>query len=58
MLIARLRDEGMSILLVEQSVTAAARVVDRLAVLRSGELVAELDVQEVLTDSKILWNYF
>lgn len=57
-LVGGLRDEGMSILMVEQSVAAAARVADRLAVLRSGDLVAELDVAAVLDDPSVLWEFF
>lgn len=57
-IVAELRDGGMSILMVEQSVTAAARVADRLAVLRSGDLVAELDTASILEDPQVLWDFF
>ncbi len=57
-IVSRLRESGISILMVEQSVAAAARVVDRLVVLKSGDLVAQLDPQDVIRDPSALWAYF
>jgi branched-chain amino acid transport system ATP-binding protein len=51
------RDLGVSILLIEQSVTGALRVSDRAYVLKSGQVVAEGRSEELAADENIQAYY-
>jgi branched-chain amino acid transport system ATP-binding protein len=55
--IARLRDEGLTILLVEQNVVAALGVADRGYVLANGRVVAEGSGRVLLDDPRITEAY-
>jgi branched-chain amino acid transport system ATP-binding protein len=55
--IARLRDEGLTILLVEQNVVAALGVADRGYVLANGRVVAEGSGRALLDDPRITEAY-
>ncbi|MGA7325937.1 MAG: ABC transporter ATP-binding protein [Rhodomicrobium sp.] len=46
-MLARLKASGLSMILVEQNLTLAAKVVDRFLLMQSGEIVAQGNVQEL-----------
>ncbi|AIL32956.1 ABC transporter ATP-binding protein [Basilea psittacipulmonis] len=56
-IIERLRDNGVSILLVEQNARAALQVADRAYVLEMGEVVLEGKAQELANDKRIVESY-
>ena len=55
--IAKLRDEGLTILLVEQNVVAALAVADRGYVLANGRVAAEGSGRALLSDPRITEAY-
>jgi len=56
-LLARLRDEGLTILGVEHALHALADIADRLIVLHNGRIVAEGPPEEVLARSEVVEVY-
>jgi branched-chain amino acid transport system ATP-binding protein len=56
-IIQRLRDQGMTILLVEQNVRHALEIADRAYVLESGRIALEGDSQELLQEELIRKAY-
>jgi branched-chain amino acid transport system ATP-binding protein len=56
--LAKLREEGRSLLLVEQRVDLALRVCDRLYVLAGGEVVLETQAAEVQAEERSLINAY
>jgi branched-chain amino acid transport system ATP-binding protein len=56
-LIAELREQGMTILLVEQNAYMALEVSDRAYVMRTGELEAERAASELLDEDALLRTY-
>jgi branched-chain amino acid transport system ATP-binding protein len=56
-LIAELREQGMTILLVEQNAYVALEVADRAYVLRSGEIETERPARELLDEDALLRAY-
>jgi branched-chain amino acid transport system ATP-binding protein len=56
-LIAELREQGMTILLVEQNAYMALEVADRAYVMRTGELEAERAASELLDEDALLRTY-
>ena len=57
LVLARLRDEGAAILLVEQNARAALRVADRVAVLGRGTIELDGDAEELARDARIRRAY-
>jgi branched-chain amino acid transport system ATP-binding protein len=55
--IARLRDEGMTILLVEQNARAALNICDRAYVMETGKIIMEGPSEELLNHSQIKRAY-
>jgi branched-chain amino acid transport system ATP-binding protein len=55
--ISTLREEGMTVLLVEQNVAQALSVADRGYVLEEGETAVEGDAQELLADRQLQEAY-
>ena len=55
--IARLRDEGMTILLVEQNARAALNISDRAYVIETGKIIMEGDSEELLNHNQIKRAY-
>lgn len=56
-LIAKLKDEGLTILLIEQNAKMALRVADRGYVLETGKIVHEGKAQDMLGDARIQAAY-
>lgn len=56
--LARLREEGMTILLVEQNASKAVQLADRTYVLRSGEIEREGTRQDLLSETDFVSAYF
>jgi branched-chain amino acid transport system ATP-binding protein len=56
-LVAELREQGMTILLVEQNAYMALEVADRAYVMRSGELEAERVASDLLDEDTLLRTY-
>lgn len=56
-LIAKLRDEGLTILLVEQDATAALKVADRGYVMERGRIVLEGNSRELLRNDEVRQAY-
>lgn len=56
-LIASLRDQGITVLLIEHDVSLVMSVCDRVAVLDHGELIAEGPPREIQSDSRVLAAY-
>jgi branched-chain amino acid transport system ATP-binding protein len=56
-LIARLRDEGLTILLVEQDATAALKIADRGYVMERGQISIEGAAKELLGDDRVRQAY-
>jgi branched-chain amino acid transport system ATP-binding protein len=56
-LISRLRDQGLTILLVEQNVRQALAISDRAYVLESGRTVMEGTGQALLNDDRLVQAY-
>ena len=52
--IARLKNEGISVLVVEQNVRSALAVCDRAYVIRHGKVVYNGSAQALLDDAKLL----
>ena len=55
--IERLRDEGITILLVEQNAFAALKISDRAYVLENGEIALSGDAQDLIGDDNIRQKY-
>ncbi len=55
--IATLRDEGISVLLVEQNARAALRVADYGYVLENGSIATEGPAEQLLTDPAVTESY-
>ncbi len=55
--IARLRDEGITILLVEQNARAALNISDRAYVIETGKIIMEGDSEELLNHNQIKRAY-
>ena len=56
-LVGRIRDEGLSILIVEQNARAALRIADRAAVMEAGRIIIEGDATELADDPRIVEAY-
>ena len=56
-IIEKLRDEGVTILLVEQNAKAALRISDRGYVLETGKMVLQGAAQELLVDDDVKRAY-
>lgn len=56
-LVTKIRDEGYSILLVEQNVKAAMRISDYAYVIEHGKIVIEGSAQDLMHDSRIAQAY-
>jgi len=56
-LVSKIRDEGYSVLLVEQNVKAALRISDRASVIEHGQIVIEGDAQALATDPRVAEAY-
>jgi len=56
-LIVRLRDEGITILLVEQDAAAALKIADRGYVMERGRITIEGSAKELLGDDRIRQAY-
>lgn len=55
--IAKIRDNGTTVLLVEQNALAALRIADHAYVLESGHLSLEGDAKELATDQRVINAY-
>jgi branched-chain amino acid transport system ATP-binding protein len=55
--IGRLRDEGLSILLVEQNVALALKLVDYVHVISKGQIVHSSEPQELWTNEEVKSRY-
>jgi branched-chain amino acid transport system ATP-binding protein len=55
--IRKLRQEGLSILLVEQNASLAVQLVDYVHVLEKGRVVYSADPQELWSDNEVKWSY-
>ena len=55
--IRQLRDEGVTVVLVEQNAKAALRLADRAYVLETGEVVLEGPADELLADDRVAATY-
>jgi branched-chain amino acid transport system ATP-binding protein len=56
-LLARLRDEGLTMLLIEQDAAAALKIADRGYVLERGRVVVEGSAQELLRNDEVRQAY-
>ncbi len=56
-LLRRLRDDGLTILLVEQDAVAALRTADRGYAMERGRIVVEGSARELLNDEKVRHAY-
>lgn len=56
-LVAKIRDEGYAVLLVEQNVKAALRVSDKACVIEHGKIVIEGDAQTLANDPRVAEAY-
>jgi len=56
-IIQRLRDEGITILLVEQNAFAALKISDRAYVLENGKIAMSGNAQELIGDDNIRQKY-
>ncbi len=56
-LLARLRDEGLTILLIEQDATAALKIADRGYVMERGRITIEGTAKELLGDDRVRQAY-
>ena len=56
-LLARLREEGLTVLLVEQDARAALRIADRGYVMETGRIVAEGSAREILSSDRLRRAY-
>lgn len=56
-LLARLRDEGLTILLIEQDATAALKIADRGYVMERGRITIEGTARELLGDDRVRQAY-
>ncbi|WP_319514979.1 ABC transporter ATP-binding protein [Cohaesibacter marisflavi] len=56
-LVTRIRDEGYSVLLVEQNVKAALRISDKAYVIEHGKIVIEGDAHELMSDKRVADAY-
>lgn len=56
-LVSKIRDEGLSILIVEQNAKAALRIADRAAVMEGGRIVLEGPAAELAGDARIAEAY-
>ena len=55
--IAKLRDDGVGILLVEQRPDAAVRIADKVVFLENGKSISEVDAQEVSENPALFHRY-
>lgn len=56
-LVSKIRDEGYSVLLVEQNVKAALRISDRASVIEHGQIVIEGEAQALANDPRVAEAY-
>jgi branched-chain amino acid transport system ATP-binding protein len=56
-LLARLRDEGLTILLIEQDATAALRIADRGYVMERGRITMEGTAKDLMGDDRVRQAY-
>jgi len=56
-LLVRLRDEGLTILLVEQDATAALKIADRGYVMERGRITIEGSARQLLGDDRVRQAY-
>jgi branched-chain amino acid transport system ATP-binding protein len=56
-LVSQIRDEGLSILIVEQNAKAALRIADRAAVMEAGRIALQGPAQELAGDPRIVEAY-
>jgi branched-chain amino acid transport system ATP-binding protein len=56
-IVSRLREEGNTILLVEQNARAALRIADRGYVLETGQIVVEESAQSLLNNKEVQRAY-
>ena len=56
-LVSQIRDEGLSILIVEQNAKAALRIADRAAVMESGRIALEGAAADLAGDPRIVEAY-
>jgi branched-chain amino acid transport system ATP-binding protein len=56
-LLAKLRDEGMTVLLIEQDAVAALKIADRGYVMERGRIVLEGSAAELLSNSGVKQAY-
>ena len=56
-LVAELKDEGLTILLIEHKLEMVMRLSDRVIVMDEGKKIAEGDGEEVRTDPKVIEAY-
>ena len=56
-IVAKLREEGVSVLLVEQNAKAALKVADRAYVMELGEFVLNGKASEIATDQRVAASY-
>lgn len=56
-IVVKLRDAGVSILLVEQNARAALHVADRAYVMELGEVILSGDAKELATDPRVVASY-
>lgn len=55
--IARLREDGQTVLLVEQNARAALKLADRAYVLETGSIILEGNAKEMLADERVQAAY-
>ncbi|MEB3104042.1 ABC transporter ATP-binding protein [Ferviditalea candida] len=56
-IVIRLKETGLSILMVEQNIALACRVADKILIMNKGRIVCELDPDELLANKEIQHQY-
>lgn len=56
-IVIRLKQTGLSILMVEQNIALACRVADKILIMNKGRIVCELDPDELLANKEIQHQY-